>query len=395
MDVASSPSDVEVHSARSMIWDLITIGGGAAGFFGAITHAERGGGSTLILEKAAGVLGKVRISGGGRCNVTHQCFDPRAFSQHYPRGGKAMIGPLNRWSAEDTVDWFTSRDVRLKTEPDGRMFPTTDSSQTIVDCLMSAAEKAGVEVRTNCGIKRVIVNANSTQDHRFRVETETGDELAARSVLLATGGTRLTAGARLAEQLGHTLAPAVPSLFTFKIDDPRIAGLQGVSIPNVRAEVVGSKLTARGPLLITALGRQRSGNSAPFRMGRPRASGMPISIHTKNQLASGYRCRHSTSELARELGKTPIAHEMPVFDDSKTSLGPLAGSCRHRGRSQLVAAYQAPSKGTRSSADGRLVPSRWQEPEQRRICHLRWRSTKGHRPEDDGEQTLPGTLLCG
>jgi predicted Rossmann fold flavoprotein len=114
-------------------WDLVVIGGGAAGFFAAITFAESAPGSrVLILEKTAHTLGKVKISGGGRCNVTHACFDPKALADHYPRGSKALIGPFNRWGATDTVDWFSARGVELKTEADGRMFPTTDSSQTII-----------------------------------------------------------------------------------------------------------------------------------------------------------------------------------------------------------------------------------------------------------------------
>jgi predicted Rossmann fold flavoprotein len=235
---------------QQMIWDLITIGGGAAGFFGSITHAEYKGSSTLILEKTPSVLGKVRISGGGRCNVTHHCFDPKELSTHYPRGEKALIGPLHRWSAQDTVAWFTAKGVALKTEPDGRMFPTTNHSQTVIDCLTEAAEHAGVEVRTDCGVSDITVHASGG----FNLKTERGEMLRARHVLLATGGTRLAASARLAEQLGHTLSTAVPSLFTFKIVDPRLDGLQGLSVANVDVRVSGSKLNANGPLLITHWG---------------------------------------------------------------------------------------------------------------------------------------------
>ena len=232
----------------SMIWDLITIGGGAAGFFGAITHAQSGGGRTLILEKTPTVLGKVKISGGGRCNVTHECFDAKELSTHYPRGGRSLIGPLHRWGVEDTIRWFTSRGVELKTEPDGRMFPISDRSQTIVDCLTHEAQRAGVEVRTSCGVKSIGVR------ECFEIETETGEILRARKILLATGGTRLAAGARLAEQLGHALEPAVPSLFTFKIRDPRLDGLAGISVSPTECKVIGSQLQSSGPLLITHWG---------------------------------------------------------------------------------------------------------------------------------------------
>ncbi|MFT4548404.1 MAG: putative Rossmann fold flavoprotein, partial [Pseudoalteromonas tetraodonis] len=231
-----------------MTWDLITIGGGAAGFFGSITHAENGGGKTLILEKTSNLLGKVKISGGGRCNVTHDCHDPKELSTRYPRGSRSLIGPLNRWGVSDTVDWFTAHGVELKTEPDGRMFPTTDSSQTIIDCLSSAAYSAGVKIRTKCGVKSI------TRGDHFSVETDSGEILHARHILLATGGTRSIAGARLAQQLGHELEPAVPSLFTFKIRDPRLEGLPGIAVPQTKCKVPGTNLASDGPLLITHWG---------------------------------------------------------------------------------------------------------------------------------------------
>jgi len=236
-----------------MNWDLTTIGGGAAGFFGAIAHAENGGGTTLILEKTASPLAKVRISGGGRCNVTHDCPEPKQFSKNYPRGEKALIGPLHRFGAEDTITWFTSRDVALKTEPDGRIFPVTDSSQTIIDCLTKAADDAGVEIRNRCGVKSI--EAGDV----FEIKTDRGDFLQARRILLATGGTRLAAGARLAEQLGHRLEPAVPSLFTFKIDDGRLADLPGVAVAKATCAVQGTRLKATGPLLITHTGMSGPG----------------------------------------------------------------------------------------------------------------------------------------
>ena len=234
-----------------MIWDLITIGGGAAGFFGAITHKEHGGGSTLILEKGSQILSKVRISGGGRCNVTHACFDPKELSTHYPRGEKALIGPLHRWDANDTISWFESKGVTLKTEDDGRMFPSSNDSQTIVHCLTETARDAGIEIRTHSGITNI---SKPTKEALFTLKTEKGDYLQANKVLLATGGTRSPLGARLAEQLDHELAIPVPSLFTFKMSDPRIDGLQGLSVDRVTCKIVGSTLNASGPLLITHWG---------------------------------------------------------------------------------------------------------------------------------------------
>lgn len=228
-----------------MIYDLIVIGGGAAGFFAAIAHAENGGGSTLIVERASSVLAKVKISGGGRCNVTHACFAPKELTKNYPRGSKALLGPLHRFGVEDTIEWFRSRSVELKTEADGRMFPTTDRSQTIIDCLEGAASSAGVEVRTGCGVREI------APGEVFALETDHGEKLEARQVLVATGGTRLAAGARLATLLGHSLETAVPSLFTFKIRDPRFEGLPGVAVAETECRVIGSKLVSSGPLLIT------------------------------------------------------------------------------------------------------------------------------------------------
>jgi len=228
-----------------MIYDLIVIGGGAAGFFAAIAHAENGGGSTMIVERATSVLAKVKISGGGRCNVTHACFEPKELTKNYPRGSKALLGPLHRFGVEDTIEWFSSRGVELKTEDDGRMFPTTDQSQTIIDCLEDSAARAGVEVRIACGVRGI------SQGENFYLYTDREETLEARHVLIATGGTRLTAGARLAEEVGHTLEPAVPSLFTFKIQDPRFEGLPGVAVAETECRIVGSKLASKGPLLIT------------------------------------------------------------------------------------------------------------------------------------------------
>src|SRR5215470_15616011 len=135
---------------------VIVVGGGAAGFFAAITCAEAAPGTeVIVLEKGPQFLSKVRISGGGRCNVTHACFDARELAERFPRGGQALIGPFQRFQARDTVEWFESRGVKLKTESDGRMFPITDSSQTVIDCLLNAAKRAGVKLVTGRGVDEV------------------------------------------------------------------------------------------------------------------------------------------------------------------------------------------------------------------------------------------------
>jgi predicted Rossmann fold flavoprotein len=232
-----------------MFFDLIVVGGGAAGFFSAITCAENSGKSVLILEKTSQLLQKVKISGGGRCNVTHDCFEPRELSRNYPRGEKSLIGPFHRFGAADTVDWFSSRGVTLKTEADGRMFPDTDSSQTIIDALLGAADAAGVAIHTSEGVTSIVKNEDN-----FELETDTGDSYTAASVLIATGGTRLTAGAKLAASLGHKLQPPTPSLFTFKIKDPRLDEMLGLSVSPAEVSIQKSKLKSSGPVLITHWG---------------------------------------------------------------------------------------------------------------------------------------------
>lgn len=232
-----------------MFVDLIVIGGGAAGFFSAIACAERSSKSVLILEKSSQLLHKVKISGGGRCNVTHACFEPRELSRSYPRGEKSLIGPFHRFGAADTVEWFAGRGVELKTESDGRMFPVTDSSQTIVDALLDAAHDAGIGIHASEGVTSI-----DKRDDHFELTTDAGNSYTAANVLLATGGTRMAAGAKLAASLGHELHPATPSLFTFKIKDPRLEGLLGVSVAPAEVKIQQSKLKSSGPVLITHWG---------------------------------------------------------------------------------------------------------------------------------------------
>lgn len=195
------------------------------------------------------MLGKVKISGGGRCNVTHACFDPREFAERYPRGEKNLIGPLHRWGAAETMGWFEERGVALKTEEDGRVFPVSDDSQTVIDCLESAARSAGVEVRRHCEVESI-----GRAGEEWRVDLGSGETIRSRAVLLSTGGIRNGAGLRLAESVGHRVVPAAPSLFTFRITDPRIEGLSGISVEDVEISVPGTSLRERGPCLVTHWG---------------------------------------------------------------------------------------------------------------------------------------------
>ncbi len=225
------------------------VGGGAAGFFAAIAAAEQGAVVTL-LEKSARFLDKVRISGGGRCNVTHACFEPREFATRYPRGGKALLSPFTKFSARDTVEWFESRGVKLKAEADGRMFPVTDSSQTIVDCLMNAAQRAGIDLRLSSSVESVV----RTTGEKFELSLVSGEKMACDKLLLATGGCRAVVAGHLAVSLGHTLEPPVPSLFTFQIESPWLRLLAGVATELVEVAVPLAKLRERGPLLVTHWG---------------------------------------------------------------------------------------------------------------------------------------------
>ncbi|MCC3416259.1 MAG: NAD(P)/FAD-dependent oxidoreductase [Microcoleus sp. PH2017_29_MFU_D_A] len=239
---------------------ITVIGGGAAGFFSAITCAKTYPQARVtLLEAGRQVLAKVRISGGGRCNVTHACFDPGVLVQNYPRGGKALRGAFTRFQPRDTVDWFASHGVKLKTEEDGRMFPITDDSATIVNCLIRAAEDAGVRIRTGDAVVYVKkLMGNGAEDGHgdiastFEVELKSGESFKCDRILLATGSN--PSGFKWAKELGNTVEVPVPSLFTFNIADNRIKDLAGVSVPNAKVKLPGAKLEQSGPLLITHWG---------------------------------------------------------------------------------------------------------------------------------------------
>lgn len=226
------------------------VGGGAAGFFGAIACAEANPEAAVHLYEATQhVLSKVRISGGGRCNTTHACFEPRELAKRYPRGSRELIGPFSRFGPRQTVEWFAARGVELKTEPDGRMFPTTDDSETIVSCLVGAAERAGVRIHTRCGVR----TAHRTGDRGFRLELTDGSQMSVDRLLVATGGTRGSGGHEIAAALGHTIEPPVPSLFTFNLADERLRGLEGLAT-KATVSVPQTRLTETGPVLVTHWG---------------------------------------------------------------------------------------------------------------------------------------------
>jgi len=230
---------------------MVVVGGGAAGFFAAIACAEAAPGIRVtLLEKGPQFLSKVRISGGGRCNVTHACFDPRELSGYYPRGGAALLAPFQIFQPRDTIEWFESRGVKLKAEADGRIFPATNSSATVIDCLLGAARRAGVECLPN----RAPQSARRRAEGGFELGFCDGVSLGAERLLLATGGCRVAAAGQLAVSLGHTVEPPVPSLFTFHITAPWLRELAGISVPAVEVSLPGLGRRELGPVLITHSG---------------------------------------------------------------------------------------------------------------------------------------------
>ncbi|MFK5878464.1 MAG: NAD(P)/FAD-dependent oxidoreductase [Flavobacteriaceae bacterium] len=226
---------------------IIIIGGGAAGFFAAITIAEANPkAEVIILEKGKNILQKVKISGGGRCNVTHACFDPRELVEFYPRGKRELLGPFHQFMTGDTMEWFENRGVPLKIEDDNRVFPESNSSQSIIDCFTSAAENAGVKVLLNQNVSTVV-----KKEHQFEINTNTETFIADKLLIAAGSNPKVW---ELVKPLGHSIIEPVPSLFTFNINDNRIKDIPGISVPNATIKIVGSKLESSGPLLITHWG---------------------------------------------------------------------------------------------------------------------------------------------
>ena len=224
---------------------VVIIGAGAAGYFAAINiKSLLAQAEVVILEKMQQALAKVKVSGGGRCNVTHSCFDTKALIKGYPRGYKELLGSFHRFQPKDMIQWLEDRGVALKTEKDGRMFPVTDSSQTIIDCFKNEATKLGVLVRY--GAEVAVIH----KQERFTLTLASNEAIVADAVLIATGS--LQKSYRLIESLNHTIVSPVPSLFAFDIEDERLEGLSGVSMEEVEARVLGLK--QRGPMLITHSG---------------------------------------------------------------------------------------------------------------------------------------------
>lgn len=227
-------------------YNVIIIGGGAAGFFAAINIAEQNPDlKVAILERGKEGLQKVKVSGGGRCNVTHAEFVPQELAKNYPRGEKELLGSFHQFMTGDTIEWFEKRGVALKIEDDGRMFPVSNSSQTIIDCFLQEARKHHVEVLYNQSVRAI------TQKNIWQVETNQGN-FSTKKLVVTTGSNPKIWN--LLEGLGHAIVQPVPSLFTFNINDDRIKAIPGVVAQDVEIKVVDSSLFSEGPLLITHVG---------------------------------------------------------------------------------------------------------------------------------------------
>lgn len=230
---------------------IAVIGGGAAGFFAALAAAEGDPGAQVsIYERSRQYLSKVRVSGGGRCNVTHSCFDPARLATHYPRGARELRGAFHRWQPKDTIDWFSERGVALKTEADGRMFPVTDDSQTIIDCFMESARSSRVELHD----KQALSGLSPRTRGGFDLDFGEAGTVSADAVCVACGSLKDSPLTRALESLGHTIEPLAPSLFAMNISDSRLHGLSGISVQDASVCAGANGRPQNGPLLITHRG---------------------------------------------------------------------------------------------------------------------------------------------
>ena len=231
-------------------FDILIVGGGAAGFFSAINIVERNPKlKVAILERGKEVLSKLRISGGGRCNVTHACFEPNELVKFYPRGEKELRGPFHQFCSGDTIEWFENHGVELKIEDDGRMFPVSNSSQTIIDCFMKASQKLGITILTGQSVQSIFKTEGKVENY-WKIDTQT-DSFLAEKLILATGSNPKIWD--MLHTFGHAIVTPVPSLFTFNIKDSRIKDLPGIAT-QATVKVKDTKLESTGPLLITHWG---------------------------------------------------------------------------------------------------------------------------------------------
>jgi predicted Rossmann fold flavoprotein len=243
--------NIDLSTPNKYPGKIAVIGGGAAGFFAAINIAEKKPNyKIMILEKTGKVLQKVKISGGGRCNVTNACFNPKELSKNYPRGGKQLIPLFHRFQPRDTMEWFKLRGVKIKTEPDNRAFPESDNSQSIIDCFLNTTDKCGIIINLHHDV--IQIRQPEGDNPRWGVILRDNRVLEFDAVVIATGG--VPSMWKLLAVLGHTIISPVPSLFTFNINDARLNNLKGVSFPSAKCRISGTKTEDEGALLITHWG---------------------------------------------------------------------------------------------------------------------------------------------
>lgn len=229
-------------------YNIVIIGAGASGIFAAINAAKNNPQlDILILEKTNKNLAKVKVSGGGRCNVTHACFDPKELIKFYPRGGRELLSVFYSFNPTDTVEWFSNRNITLKTESDGRMFPSTNDSQTIIDCFLKEVNNNKINIQYQSKLTNITPNENG-----FKL-TVNDEEINCKKLLIASGGINKIEQAHLLTALGHQVITPAPSLFTFNLPKHEILNLQGV-VSNVEIKILGSKFIEEGPLLVTHWG---------------------------------------------------------------------------------------------------------------------------------------------
>ena len=289
-------------------YEILIVGGGAAGFFTAINIVEKNPKLKIaILERGKTVLEKVRISGGGRCNVTHAEFIPKELAKNYPRGEKELLGPFHQFCSGDTIEWFANRGVELKIEDDGRMFPVSDSSQTIIDCFLNEVKRLKIDVLTSQSVQSIYQG-----NDYWKVETN-HETFSCQKLIMTTGSNPKIW--EMLEKLGHKIVSPVPSLFTFNIKDNRIKDLMGISA-FAKVKVKGSKLEASGPLLITHWGMSGPG------ILRLSAWGANFLAEKKYQFTIQVNWLHETSfedalehlkELKQEHSKKIVSKKSP-FD---------------------------------------------------------------------------------
>ncbi len=290
---------------------IAIIGGGAAGFFTAITAAEADpSASVTLFEQSGNYLSKVKISGGGRCNVTHSCFDPALLSKNYPRGSRELRGAFHKWQPRDTVGWFAARGVTLKTESDGRMFPDSDSSQTVIDCFMKAACDAGVTLRPRTGLRDI----TPTPQGKFHLTLADNSTFPADKVCITSGSLKASPLSSAIAALGHTIEPPAPSLFAFNLSDPRTEGLSGLSVPQATVRAIPKGNPQSGPLLITHRGLSGPAilrlSAWEARRFHEEGYHLEISVNWIGKISEN-QLRQRFSELRNSSGKNLVKNRSP------------------------------------------------------------------------------------